>query len=593
MSDTFQTLSPDELVEELEAPRLAPGTRLGPYEIGRLLGEGGMGSVYEAVQRRVNKRVAIKTLHPHVAASPEGAARFLREAEAAARLRHPHTVDVTDVGVDGGVAFLVMEYLEGEDLAKRLHRLGAMQVEPFIDLILPVCSALATAHQEGIIHRDLKPENIFIANTRAGSETVKLLDFGISHLAGSGPAKRLTRTNALMGTPYYMSPEQARGAKNTDARSDQYAMGVILYEGLTGRLPVDGDSVLEIIHRLATEPVVPPRKIRGDLPALLETHILRCLEREPRNRFGSVTALARALFPFASPRGRSQWESAFGASEDEEAEAPTTIAGSALSSGAFTALDSGAVAIPYSSAVLHADDLSTTSRRDVPRQVVPKTKLVLAAAIASVALLTIGGIAWSLGNANDTVHVDVRSTPPNATFTLDGAPVAMGHWVQDLPMNHQHQVVIAADGFVPLTMTIADVSPPQQITLVALENPAPVVPTAVATTVPPEVITAPQVEPEANSQRAPATEGSVAINSQPWCEIAVDGHVEGATPLVVRGLSPGAHNVTCRAVAQGTVETRVVQIHAGRTARLRFVREQPTTTPTGSQTAPNGSFIIR
>ncbi len=186
-----------------------------------------------------------------------------------------------------------------------------MPVEVVVDLVLPVCSALVTAHAEGVIHRDLKPENIFVSRTRAGSEVVKVLDFGISHIAQPPDEVRLTQTNSVIGTPRYMSPEQTRGARFADARSDQYAVGVILYECLTSELPFDGDSFLEILQKLATKKVVPPSKLVRGIPGDLEAIVLRALSKEPEKRFESMLALARALLPFASARGRAVWEPAF------------------------------------------------------------------------------------------------------------------------------------------------------------------------------------------------------------------------------------------------------------------------------------------
>ncbi len=298
--------------EDPSTATLPPGTLLGTYQLGRVVGRGGMGAVYEGVHTGVGKRVAIKTLLPHLANSRSSTQRFLREAKAAGRVRHPHTVDVTDVGVSDGVPFLVMELLEGENLLDRLARTGPMRPDIVVDLMLPVCSALVTAHTEGVVHRDLKPENIFVSRTRAGSEVVKVLDFGISHIAqDDGAAVRLTGTNNVIGTPRYMSPEQTKGAKNADARSDQWSVGVMMYQCLTSQLPYDGDSFLEILQKLATTKAPAPGKLTRGIPSGLDAVVMRTLSKDNKQRYASMRDLARALLPFASPHARAIWEPSF------------------------------------------------------------------------------------------------------------------------------------------------------------------------------------------------------------------------------------------------------------------------------------------
>ena len=293
---------------------LVPGTTLGRYEIGRLLGRGGMGAVYEAVHRDLKKRVAIKVLSAKLA-SEEAKQRFLREGEAASRIQHPNVVDVTDVGVEGGLSYLVMEFLEGEDLSSRLAREGSLAPRQAADILLPVCAGLGIAHDEGVVHRDLKPENIFLVKQRQGGIEPKVLDFGISKLTGRN-ALAMTGTIATFGTPYYMPPEQVRGARQADQRSDVYALGVVLYECVTGRRPFEADNVYTMLHAIGAGEYLAPRKVRPELPLELEAVIVRAMRLEPADRFPTVRHLAAALLPFASDKSRVLWADTFGGSEN-------------------------------------------------------------------------------------------------------------------------------------------------------------------------------------------------------------------------------------------------------------------------------------
>jgi serine/threonine protein kinase len=219
---------------------LAPGTILGKYQIVQRLGVGGMGSVYEAVHTGIAKAVALKTMSPQLAADNRAAARFMREAASASRLDHPHVVGVTDFGTDRGISYLVMELLRGEDFGEVISRdPGGTDPSLVADIMLAVCAGVFAAHESGVVHRDLKPQNIFLSHTSLGETVPKVLDFGISKMIVEDVNAPLTNTGMVMGTTHYLSPEQVSG-KGVDARSDQYALGVILYEALTGRRPHAG-----------------------------------------------------------------------------------------------------------------------------------------------------------------------------------------------------------------------------------------------------------------------------------------------------------------------------------------------------------------
>jgi serine/threonine protein kinase len=245
---------------------LADGTRLGKYQIVRFLGEGGMGAVYEALHLEMGKRVAIKTISPALAANPEARARFLLEAQLTSRVRHPHTVDVTDISMDGEQAFLVMEYLEGEDLAKHIRHRAPLAVEEVVDIALPILAAVAAAHEEGIVHRDLKPQNIFLAAMRDGTVCPKVLDFGIS----KAPSNPIRTSGVILGSPSYFAPEQVQDPKAISPASDQYALGVILYECVTGVLPYEGSNLAAIFQAIVTGHYPPPSRYRSDLPEGLQ-----------------------------------------------------------------------------------------------------------------------------------------------------------------------------------------------------------------------------------------------------------------------------------------------------------------------------------
>jgi serine/threonine-protein kinase len=267
----------------------------GRYRVERLLGEGGMGSVYEGRHVLVGKRVAIKMLHAEYATNEEILKRFYREAQSAAAIGHKNIIDIYDVGVTAkNEPYIAMEYLEGEDLEGMLEREGALTVEAACGVLEPALLALAAAHSKGIVHRDLKPANIFLVRGEGGAPVVKLIDFGISKVTGGG-SNKLTQTGTLLGTPAYMSPEQARGDQDVDHRTDVYAMGVILYQMLTGQLPFTGDNYNTLLIKVLTESARPPREINPSIPAEAETLVLRELSKDAGARSQSAMELLGGL----------------------------------------------------------------------------------------------------------------------------------------------------------------------------------------------------------------------------------------------------------------------------------------------------------
>ena len=313
---------------------LKPGTTLGRYEIRRLIGQGGMGCVYEAQHRDLKKRVAIKTLLPALASTRDARERFLREGEAASRIRHAHVVDVTDVGSEGAVIYLVMEYLEGEDLARLIARQGALPVTLAADIMLPVAAAIATAHDQGVIHRDLKPENIFLVSTEFAGVHPKVLDFGISKVLGDSRSRALTGSAATMGTMNYLPPEQLHAAREADARSDQYGLGTILYECVTGQRAFEDESFYVIIRKIAEGQFVRPSTRRPDLPPRMEETILRAMSLDPARRFDSVRHLGAALLDFGSDGARVLWTPFFSAARAQSGSNPRSPSASSPAASA-------------------------------------------------------------------------------------------------------------------------------------------------------------------------------------------------------------------------------------------------------------------
>jgi serine/threonine-protein kinase len=287
----------------------------GKYRLVRQIGEGGMGTVWEAEHVELGRHVAVKLLRADCATTGVLLARFRREAQIAGRLGHDNVCEVLDVGTaEGGEQFLVLPLLRGEPLSALIAREGPLSVARAIDIGVQVLSGLEAAHQAGVVHRDLKPGNVFITAVGDRGDFAKLLDFGVSKvLAGSPlPVSTLTRAGGVAGTPHYMAPEQARGHRDQDHRVDVYAAGVILYEMLTGRLPFEGDSDNDLLIRIVTEPFKPPSALRPDLPPALGAIVLRAMSRDRDRRFSDAASMRTALqaqrsAPAATPRvGRTQ-----------------------------------------------------------------------------------------------------------------------------------------------------------------------------------------------------------------------------------------------------------------------------------------------
>jgi serine/threonine-protein kinase len=276
---------------------LEPGTIfVDKYKIERQLGQGGMGTVFAATHLELADRVAIKVLRPEVAGRPDVVDRFLREARASVRLKGEHVARTFDVGRSSdGLPYIVMEYLEGVDLLALVQHRGRLPAGEVVDYVLQTCEAMAEAHAQAIVHRDIKPANLFVAQRPDGSPLVKVLDFGISKALDRD--LQLTNSQATLGTPAYMSPEQLRTSKDVDTRTDIWSLGVVMFELLTGAQPFAAASFGDLVIKVVTEPAP---TLGGYVPRALASAVGRCLERDPAARFQNVAELASAIAPLAS-----------------------------------------------------------------------------------------------------------------------------------------------------------------------------------------------------------------------------------------------------------------------------------------------------
>jgi serine/threonine protein kinase len=398
----------------------------GKYRIERVLGQGGMGVVVAAMHTALDERVAIKLLLPDALANPETVARFQREARAAVRIKSEHVARVTDVGaVDPaalalqpalgiplapGAPFMVMEYLEGQDLAAVLRAAGPLSVADAVLYVAQAIEAIAEAHSIGIVHRDLKPSNLFLTRRPDGTPLVKVLDFGISKAAMPGTLDgAVTTTSAVLGSPMYMAPEQMIASREVDSRTDVWALGVVLYQLLTGRGPFNGTTMTELCARILQEPHSPVRASRADVPVEIEAVVSRCLEKDRTRRFASVADLAEALAPFGG-------QAAALSAERARRLLPRTERVSAVPQTVPNALHPNVPAAPY--AATNPSWSATRGRGGAPSGVWFVLALALAGAIGFVAVVVLVFAARAReahrGVSADTVESPAATAPGTA-----------------------------------------------------------------------------------------------------------------------------------------------------------------------------------
>src|SRR5688500_3745732 len=340
------------------------GSMVGPYRIAHLVGAGGMGRVYKGVNPSIRSRVAIKVLSHECSQRPDLIDRFFAEARAVNLIRHESIVNVLDLSkLADGRPYIVMEYLDGAPLGGVIAQRGRLPAGTLARLINEVLSALGAAHEKGVVHRDIKPDNIFV--TLQGR--AKILDFGIAKLtAEHRDAPDPTRAGSLLGTPHYMSPEQAQ-SRPVDARADLYAIGIIPYEGTTGRKPFTGGSVYEILRGHIELPPVPPRQMAPDLPPMLEQVILRALEKDPAHRWQTDHDLGRALSAACQYLSPSEWDALTSRPRNESVGPPTpssTPVGPPIASNRRRTAALVAASVLLTGAVVAGIALAVSGRRD-------------------------------------------------------------------------------------------------------------------------------------------------------------------------------------------------------------------------------------
>ncbi|MEM9193232.1 MAG: serine/threonine-protein kinase [Myxococcota bacterium] len=384
----------------------------GKYEIVRKLGEGGMGAVYEARRRVIDRRVAIKTLHAHLASHEDVVRRFLNEARAVNEIGHENILEIYDFGqFEDGAPFLVMELLEGEDLSELVDRVGPLSLGRAARIVRQVCDALSATHRKNIVHRDLKPENVFLTQNRARPDFVKVLDFGVSKFRGQESHLR-TKTGVAVGTPYFMAPEQARGKSDLDHRADIYALGVLLYNVLTNDYPFVAESQPELLVKILVDPPLPLDRRRPDLPVEVVELVHRMVEKEPDARPTTAAEVGEVLARFVT----------------EDSPAPVSLQDSQISVPPEKApnpgLETPVPSLPWSkepTLVPPPPAEVPVATPTVETSPAPRWWLPVAGGVLLLAGIGVGaGLLWA---TPDDITVVVSAQPDDALLFLDDQPV--------------------------------------------------------------------------------------------------------------------------------------------------------------------------
>lgn len=494
------------MAESDEHPR-----RLGRYEIEKLIGVGAMGRVYRAHDPAVGRPVAIKTIRPDHSDRPkarEYMQRFQREARAAGALSHPNIVSVFDVGED----FLVMELLDGVDLARYLDRNGPMGLEAAIELFSAVADAIDTAHASGVIHRDLKPSNIMLlANGRP-----KLMDFGVARLESSA----MTRTGEVLGSPSYMAPEQIAG-KPIDGRADIFSLAVVIYEALTGQRPFQGDTITTVIYRVVNEPALPLGHWRSDLPAALDAVFEKALAKAPEQRFGSARELIVALggeMPPAAAYATTPPAVAAGRAQEQRAGQETAIVADAAELG------------QVSTATLASGGATTRLQIEPAARRSPLRSVAIPAAILA---LVAAAVVWRLLPIQPSV-LSIATNPKGASVEIDGVPVGTSPAAFEVEPG-AHELRLVLDGHAPATL---------RLDIREGESPAPL-----------------------QFELVPIV-ARLSVTSEPaGADVFVDGERIGVTPLEATAIAPGRLDLLVNLTGVGAWR-RSIEVAAGDSIEL-------------------------
>ncbi len=510
----------------------------GKYAVLAKLGTGGMGAVYEAENVAVGRKVALKILSAMGAKHADAVERFEREARAAGRIGHPNIIDVLDLGrTEDGVPYIVMERLDGEELYALIRRSAPLAPALAIEIVMPVLSALGAAHAAGIVHRDLKPENVFLVSG-PGSAKVKVLDFGVAKFQRGTPEEvgtRLTRAGSLVGTPSYMSPEQAVGKQDVDARSDLYSVGVLLYEMLSAELPHPGDNYLEIVVAIASQPARPLVELAPWLhPGLVEV-IERAMARRPEDRVQSAADFAAALEPYA---------------EHTEVGVPKRRPSAARDVSGLRPSASDERAVPGTPGCLGPTAPAVETTLPTPAGEEGRERRRIHSAVASELTERRSGGArgGAFGSVADPPALEVPPAAPTAGVELHPAPERRSRAV----------LVAVAALAVAGTAIAAYLAWPREEVIPAISPPARPQPAGQ-----PAFVPAPPVVP------APAQTLALDVDSNvPRARVLLDGVLIGETPLheIVR-VQPGAHLLRLEAEGYDPVE-RTIALDAPQQIRV-------------------------
>ncbi len=516
------------------------GKRVDKYEIVRVIGRGGMGTVYEALNTTIGKRVAMKFVDAETAQSKESIARFQREAEAASAVESAHIVEIFDSGVaDDGIPYLVMELLRGEDLGHRIKRCGRLEIGEAVHIVAQILRGLHRAHEAGIVHRDLKPDNIFLVDRDDDQSFAKILDFGISKVQRQGgvPVHTLTRRGTVLGTPFYMSPEQAQALPDIDGRTDLWSVGAILYECLTGRPPYTGTSYEQVIVNICMHDA---EDVRAHNPAVSEAIarvISRALARDRGDRFATAREVLEALK--VATGGAISTNSGAIPAEERAAGDPSSpdfrLTPRLASSAATVAAPASAPGASSGAAPIEVRPVSSkgwsTSRRAAARR---EKRTFAVIAVSALLAGSLGAFLFVRSRAPaappppreaDEISVQLEANVAGARFVVDGAPVQSG--VLKGQKGEVKRVRIEAEGYAPseLDVKLSADEEPVHIVLAA----AAIVASAALPVVSPAVVDAAAArtaEPSKKPPRDPGKASAAAPIAPPTATPGVGGQLK-------------------------------------------------------------------